>query len=249
MIIVSQFGWPNTPARGDVAFRINFIMLWASVLASQFVIFFVVDAIVFLCQLIHALRRDVLGDPSESDARTEPRWAESTLAYYRTKFDVNDVQLNAIVLMDFIALRTKVVTNLVYFPFFLLALMILSRNRLFDDWTMPVGLVAIFTTSVLIVILCAILVRMAAENVRERILEILGEDLVRAKGLKEAQAVLLHKKPDLVPQIEALLTRVRSVHTGAFAPYSQQPIVRALLLPLTTFGGPAVLEYLSSLNF
>ena len=31
---------------------------------------------------------------------------------------------------------------------------------------------------------------------------------------------------------------------GAFSPYSQQPVVRAMLLPLGSLGGTALLEYL-----
>jgi hypothetical protein len=37
--------------------------------------------------------------------------------------------------------------------------------------------------------------------------------------------------------------RVEELHDGAFSPLSQQPLVRALLLPLGSLGGTALLEY------
>ena len=38
--------------------------------------------------------------------------------------------------------------------------------------------------------------------------------------------------------------RVEDLREGAFSPYSQQPVVRAMLLPLGSLGGTALLEYL-----
>ena len=53
--------------------------------------------------------------------------------------------------------------------------------------------------------------------------------------------------PDGVPlasQLELLLRRVEELHEGAFSPFSQQPVVRAMLLPLGGLGGTALLNYL-----
>jgi len=41
-----------------------------------------------------------------------------------------------------------------------------------------------------------------------------------------------------------MLRRVEELRDGAFSPFSQQPLVRAMLLPLGSFGGTALLEYL-----
>jgi hypothetical protein len=40
-----------------------------------------------------------------------------------------------------------------------------------------------------------------------------------------------------------LLSRVSELHDGAFAPFSAQPFVRAVLIPLLTWGATAVLGY------
>ena len=41
-----------------------------------------------------------------------------------------------------------------------------------------------------------------------------------------------------------LLRRIEELREGAFSPFSQQPVVRAMLLPLGGFGGTALLKYL-----
>jgi hypothetical protein len=48
----------------------------------------------------------------------------------------------------------------------------------------------------------------------------------------------------LAVQLELLSRRVEELRDGAFTPFSQQPLVRAMLLPLGSFGGTALLEYL-----
>ena len=40
------------------------------------------------------------------------------------------------------------------------------------------------------------------------------------------------------------MRRIEELREGAFSPFSQQPVVRAMLLPLGGFGGTALLNYL-----
>jgi hypothetical protein len=51
-----------------------------------------------------------------------------------------------------------------------------------------------------------------------------------------------------VKQLEFLRGKITRLRRGAFAPYSQQPVLKALLLPFATFGGTTLLEYLSLAN-
>ena len=45
-------------------------------------------------------------------------------------------------------------------------------------------------------------------------------------------------------QLELLLARIEELCDGTFTPLSQQPLVRAMLLPIGNFSGTALLEYL-----
>ena len=144
--------------------------------------------------------------------------------------------------MHFVARRTQAVARLVYYPFIVIALMVLSRSSLFDNWSTPIGLVIVVTSSVAIVMACAIMLRLAAERLRRRAIW----RLTNIKMKLNAQGAADSKVAD---QIDVMITQIRAFDTGAFAPYSQQPIVRAVLLPLTSYGGAALVEYLSIANF
>ena len=45
-----------------------------------------------------------------------------------------------------------------------------------------------------------------------------------------------------------LRERAERLSEGALAPFSRQPLLRAVLLPLLTFGGSSLFDYLTLLN-
>lgn len=49
--------------------------------------------------------------------------------------------------------------------------------------------------------------------------------------------------------LRALRERVERLHEGAFASFTQQPLLKAALLPFLTFGGSSLFDYLAMLNF
>lgn len=231
--VIKAFGFPNTPFRGDVSQASSLTILAFSVGAMLIVIFFVVDATVFCHQLIKALRKELV-----TRSAGDPIWAASTMQHYASELGMDARLLAPWILVDFIALRTRLVAKLVYFPFIVVSLMALSRSRLFDNWTMPLGLVLVLTSSVAIVVGCAIMLRQSAEAARADALRLLHVDHIRLQGVDSETA----------RQVESLIARVEAMRIGAFAPYTQQPILRALLLPLSTFGGTALLDYLTLYN-
>src|SRR5438067_11788811 len=78
--------------------------------------------------------------------------------------------------------------------------------------------------------------RLSAEALRARALRRLNDRIMAAKQSQDAER--------LAAQLELLVRRVEELRDGAFTPFSQQPLVRAMLLPLGSFGGTALLEYL-----
>jgi hypothetical protein len=46
-----------------------------------------------------------------------------------------------------------------------------------------------------------------------------------------------------------MLRQIEGLRDGAFSPFSQQPVVRAMLLPLGGFGGTALLSYVMGFGF
>ena len=55
------------------------------------------------------------------------------------------------------------------------------------------------------------------------------------------------RSPDSVEQIKIMMEDIRSTHEGAFAPFAQQPALRALLLPFGGYGSVQIIEYLFKL--
>jgi hypothetical protein len=49
---------------------------------------------------------------------------------------------------------------------------------------------------------------------------------------------------DAAAQLSALIEMVKQLRDGAFAPYAEQPLVRAVLLPALAFAATAGIPYL-----
>jgi hypothetical protein len=245
--VIHAMGGSESPYRGSLAGHLEPALRHVAVFATLFLVFFVVDATAFCYQLVSELRKKLPahedGGPEVAPGESgETRWPERTLDKYAAKLGLDKAYLDDWITMHFVALRTQAVARLVYYPFIVIALMVLSRSSLFDNWATPIGLVIVVTSSVAIVMACAILLRMAAERLRRRAIWRLTNSKVKLKSQGgEGSRV--------ADQIELMITQIRAFDTGAFAPYSQQPIVRALLLPLTSYGGAALLDYLSIANF
>lgn len=54
--------------------------------------------------------------------------------------------------------------------------------------------------------------------------------IIAAKGAEQLDV-------KVASQLEMMLARVENLRAGAFAPLSSQPFVKALLLPLLSYGG------------
>lgn len=135
-----------------------------------------------------------------------------------------------------IEMWTDVVSPIIYYPFIVLCLMILSRSPVFDNLGTPYQLMIVFGVSGLYAAACAFKLRNVAERARGTALERFTHLLVKAKG----QAGLA----SLSGQIDVMMKEIQSLRRGAFAPFTEQPVVRALLLPISSAGGVSLFRYL-----
>jgi hypothetical protein len=79
-------------------------------------------------------------------------------------------------------------------------------------------------------------VRWSAEDSRGEALQRLHEKVILVRQSDSGT-----RRAD---QLSALSQRIEDLRDGAFSTFSQQPLIRAMLLPLGSFGGVALLEYL-----
>jgi len=194
-----------------------------SLFAMQFLIVWVADALLLSRSFLLALLRDNPAWPAEAlkseSARTGmPR--ERTVLWL-------DLQL--------IARRTAWVASLVWYPSFVIAAVCVAMLTIqfgeFQFANNPIALVI----GTIFVIGSAVALRGAAETWRRYVQRKLEDDRLRE-----------HAAPDdrSAGQVNQLLKRVKDLREGAFAPYSDQPVVRAVLVPALTYAATLALQYM-----
>lgn len=241
LLILASGESPNIPYRGKAAIAAHRQTLFFAILSFLFLLVFVIDSTRRTCCLATRLGnrnptewpRGMLqkcfgGKPGElSEPVPDP--ANQTSQY---QDDWIDIQL--------IAARTAVVGNFIYYPFLILSLIILARSSFFDNWQIPVGLRMVFTFYLLLAIVCALLLRNAAERARRHALENLTQEIVMA--LRD------ETRKQEVDQMKFIKEAIQAEHRGAFSSFLHQPWLKALLLPLGSYSGIQLVESLSQLN-
>jgi hypothetical protein len=182
-----------------------------AVAGSIVLTFFVVDASRMSERVIHYLTVGM----TQWGERTRSRWAA------RRPLDTDD--LADYLDIQFIARRTEVVAKLIYYPFVVLALLILSRLAVFDNWDWPLGLILVMSLSSLYAVWAAFTLRSAAERARKQVIRRLRD--------RYLTCIAGGKEPHRANVLKELIEEIAAVRTGAFAPVSQHPVLGALLLP------------------
>jgi hypothetical protein len=151
-------------------------------------------------------------------------WPDSTADKFDQRFGLRGEAIADWIDMQYLARSTRCITGLIYFPFLSFAVMILARGQLFDNfptlWIIPIA-----QASSLVAIVGSVLAyRSAAEAARKAAREHLTARIIATQGDAKTAG-----------QLERMLNETESLTEGAFAPWTSQPIVRAVLLPLVTY--------------
>jgi hypothetical protein len=121
-------------------------------------------------------------------------------------------------------------------------MLIVSRNRLFDAWDWPPVLFAVFGSGLLLIVFAAILLQQRTRQAKQAALEHLDQKLLErfknAPWWKPASDDVLNR--ELRRQIEAF-------DGITFQSWHQNPIFRAILIPLGGVGSLQMLERFNSI--
>jgi hypothetical protein len=226
------FGNPPAPARGGLSFWFYAIVSGLLNVTALFLTIFVADTILLCWKVITSLRKEA--DTPWSEVTCV--WPKATLDKFSNRVGLQCADLEHWIDLVFISKRTKCVTTLIYFPFIVVALLIVSRSRLFANYAPSLPEMIVMGVGLLIVTGSAIRLRQAAEASRAKANRRLNDQIMLARQAQGGEK--------RAAQLEMLLQRVQELHEGALTPFSQQPLLRAILLPLGTFGGTALAEYL-----
>jgi hypothetical protein len=225
------------PQRGDLSYNVHEWLRIPAIVTMYFLVFFVADATVACVRFVHGLR-GLRSHPDDGGAN----WPATTLAKFEREIGIPQMRpVEHWIDLQFIALRTRSVTRLIYYPFIAISLWLLSRSAVFDHWTLSVSAVAPAIVGAAVALGCAVALRVSAEKSRARALEDVRNAVIRAHADPSSRA-------PTAKQLELLQSRIENLHEGAFAPFWQQPLLKAVLLPFATLGGTTALDYLALAN-
>jgi hypothetical protein len=210
-------GPPNRPYRGVVSRNVDILLLIFSVFFMMFLIFFVLDAIQQSRKFIRKLKKYVTCWPEKIVERFKVK--ENT-GLKETKGLKETDGLAEWLDIKFIAYHTEAVGKLIYYPFIVLLIMFLARNRYFDNWDFPILLIIIFLANFTYALVCAILLRRVAEQSRRVALDGLQEKLVHSTGAG---------LQDRTKQLETMIKEINSLQKGAFSSFMGNPVMHVLL--------------------
>jgi hypothetical protein len=230
-------GAPGVPARGDWARNWDVVFVVLAILGSASVTFYVADVTLLCRRFIHYLMKDVTTWPPGAVTNLRGRWSrrEGAIGAAEAEIPPNDL-LREYLDIDFIARGTDFVGRLIYYPFILISLLIISRLGVFDHWTWPVALLIIVGFNAGYAAFSVIYLRRTAELARQRSLKRLHDMLISYTAMGEGEG-------KEAKTIREATTLIQNEDRGAFAAISQQPLAAALLLPSGSAGIWALLQF------
>ena len=222
------FGPPNTPYRGNVSFLLDRVLLASSVITMIILMFLVVDATKLSLNFVRNLKTPATIWPDElldrfigkKSNQTDGQTVQATKVSERSMDRVGKKALAEGFDIKFIATHTEAVGKLIYYPFIVLLITFVARNRYFDNWNCPIPLVIILLLYLVHALGCGWMLRREAEKARRVALDRLGNKLVKAKGAGDERGT---------DQIEGWIEEIKSIRQGAFRPFQDSPVIRVLI--------------------
>jgi hypothetical protein len=237
-VFVPLFGLPSAPHRGVLSSNVYWRTTYSLVILMQFLTFLVLDATVLCLLFIGRLRR------------AQSEWPTETINYYAKILRIKGEPIYDWIDLNFVAKRTQSIGNLIYYPFSLIALLMITRSNIFANFAPSLTIMISLGVSLSVVFTCAILLCWAARRSRDGARSRLTDGIISARGNwatglsaggKSVQGAGGDKSRS-AEQLETLLVRIDQLKDGAFMPFTQQPLVRAVLLPVGSFGWTALVE-------
>jgi hypothetical protein len=244
----SLYGVPIIPARGEADRGLFLGTMLAAALALALLLTLVADSTVLTWRLLGLLRLGRTVHPAQTVARRASELGDELAAQATVPVaasppgrtgggDLRNTVLDDWIELKLIAKHSAAMGPQILLPFVLLALLLVARSRLFDNWHLGDIVLVVFSVMITWAVVIAALLKHGAERSRTHALERMQADLVWLKGAGPAWAALAERYP-------ALIDQARSLKGGAFAPLFEQPIVRAALVPLGGAGGVQLLDLL-----
>ena len=136
--------------------------------------------------------------------------------------------------LQLVARLTARIDVFVYYPATLMGIMLLARAEYFDNWNFPIGLAIVVGVGAAYVVASAIRLRASSEDARRLVMSELSER--RLASLQPASS----------QQLDQIMATIDTLREGAFLPYTELPVFRAVALPSGAYGLFAVMELIAN---
>ena len=246
--IVALLGRGYSPVRGPVSSDWNQLLVWASIYTFLFLAFWIIDSACLCRWLIERLSESPTNYPKSclqyfarqrGLGKKPGRMESEDTATMEKDPAYDDAILAEWIDMKLIEQLTERIGRLVYYPFIVFFIMIVSRNSWLDRWPWPPSLVIIFGLNLALAAASMIILQNAALKARDA-----GMETLRAKVEAAEQKAAPTPEANQAAVGRKLLEELQSLDKGAFAPFWQNPLIGAILIPS---GGSVVLELLAYL--
>lgn len=238
LCVLAVFGWPNNPTRGAVSYWANWLVLAASLVVLFTLLFLVKDA----SKLCRSLVEKLAGGPADGE-----EWcAEGRHGLERGK-DYPPRLATEVLTIRLIAEETHVVNGLIYYPFVLIFMLVLSRYPGLEGFAFSWPLTAVIGLGLAIALSNAVMLRRAAERARKEVL----------RRLENERAACLNAPPPgsgpasedkaqggKAEQYRLAIAEIQAEQGGAFCPISSDPLLGAPLIPFGGMGLLVLVEHL-----
>jgi len=241
---------PEVPVRGDEHRQIVKATLYVILLMLPLLIVAVADAIILLVRFVRHLNAGRTFYPDATIEMFAKSLGEEQQALWAHRFCARPEErsksgggfamhtlLDDWIDVQVVARRSAPVARLVIGPFVVLALLVVARSRLFDNWALTPAIAVGVSFYVAALIGLTVLLKQSAEATRKRALESMQADLRWLAGSGKPLS-------DLVEPFKRLIAQVENNQQGAFASFFDQPLLKALLVPLGGAGGTQLFDYL-----
>jgi hypothetical protein len=218
-LLITSYAHPFVPFRGEKSRMVDEFIMFLSGITLLVLMFFVLDT---------ALRSRRFAKKFSEEAA---QWPPDLLARYSPGGKAIAPGVEEWLAVQFLAKGTAKIDQFIYYPFFVLLVMIAARFIGGFSWSIP--LLLVFCFNALLVFSVSLSLHLTAEKARGAAVDRLEPKLIAAQ--------CLHRTEDK-ETIQMMMDKINEIEVGAFAPLSRQPFVRAVLLPV----GGAVLALVQS---
>lgn len=228
-VYYSQYGGlTNIPAhpiaRGNVAALYDRFFAGVSNIFLILQISYVI-VITYICgRLVSHLSRGII------------EWPQVYIDKLKTEYSKNEDVIKSLFSeyqgIKLIGNLTNTIGPQVVIPFVALFLIIVTRNTYFDNWNYPVSFLFFFSISGLCLLACAIWLRMLAKKAKKNALDRLI--IQKTRYLNDSEKL---------NQVDYVIELIHDYRKGAFSGWQDNPVVAAIILPISSIIGINVIPW------